>query len=64
VVCKHGLLVDPTKIIVIVNFIPPELVRQLRITLVHTRYFRKFIKGYVYIRAPMEKLLKKEAKFQ
>jgi hypothetical protein len=36
----------------------------LRETLGHTRYYRKFIKGYVQITTPMEKLLKKEAKFQ
>lgn len=29
----------------------------------HTRYYRKFIKGYAQITAPMEKLLKKENKF-
>jgi hypothetical protein len=30
----------------------------------HTRYYRKFIKGYVQITTPMEKLLKKEVKYQ
>jgi hypothetical protein len=64
VVCKQGLLVDPAKIAVIVNLPPPESVRQLRTTLGHTGYYRKFIKGYVQITTPMEKLLKKEAKFQ
>ena len=29
VVCKQGLLVDPTKIVVIVDFPPPTLVRKL-----------------------------------
>jgi hypothetical protein len=64
VVCKQGLLVDPANIIVIVNFKPLELVRQLRKTLVHTRYYRNFIKGYAHITTLMEKLLNKEAKFQ
>jgi hypothetical protein len=30
VVCKKGLLVDPVKIVVIVNLPPPKLVRQLK----------------------------------
>jgi len=30
----------------------------------HTRYYKKFIKFYAHIITPMEKLLKKEVKFQ
>jgi hypothetical protein len=36
----------------------------LHATLGHTGYYRKFIKGYAHITTPMEKLLKKEVKFQ
>ena len=64
VVCRKGLLVDPTKIFVIVNLPPPKSVRQLRATLGHTRYYMIFIKGYAHITTPMEKLLKKDTKFQ
>jgi hypothetical protein len=63
IVCKQGLLVDPTKIAVIVNLPPPKSVHQLRETLGHTGYYRKFIKGYAQITAPMEKLLKKDTIF-
>jgi len=56
VVCKQGLIVDPTKIAIIVNLPPPTSVRQLRATLGHTRYYMKFIKGYAHITAAMEKL--------
>jgi hypothetical protein len=46
VVCKQGLLVDPTKIIVILELEPLTLVKQLRENLGHTGYYKKFIKGY------------------
>jgi hypothetical protein len=58
------LLVDLAKIAVIVNIPPPKSVCQLRETLRHTRYYWKFIKGYVQIIGPMEKLLRKDNKFQ
>jgi hypothetical protein len=46
IVCKQGLLVDPTKIKVIVNLPPPKSVCHLRETLGHTSYYNNFIKGY------------------
>jgi hypothetical protein len=64
IVCKQGLLVDPTKIAVIVNLPAPKTVCQLRATLGHTGYYRKFIKGYAQITTPMEKLLRKDTKYQ
>jgi hypothetical protein len=36
----------------------------LRETIEHTFYYKKFIKGYAHITSPMEKLLKKDIKFQ
>ena len=56
-------MVDPTKIAIIVNLPAPNSVKQLRIVLGHTGYYRKFIKCYAIITAPMEKLLKKDVKF-
>jgi hypothetical protein len=58
VVCKQELLVDPAKIVVIVNLPPPKSVRQLRATLGHIGYYNNFIKGYAQITALMENLLK------
>ena len=55
---------DPMKIAIIVNLPPPKSVKQLRTTLGHTGYYRKFIKGYAQITAPMEKKLKKDIKFE
>jgi hypothetical protein len=63
IVCKQGLLVDLAKIAVIVNLPPPQTVCQLRATLGHIGYYRKFIKGYVQVTASMEKLIKKDTKF-
>jgi hypothetical protein len=63
IVCKQGLLVGPTKVAEIVNLPPPKSVRQLRETLRHTGYYRKFIKGYAHIIASMDKLLRKDSKF-
>eukprot|EP00253_Pinus_taeda_P008366 PITA_08366 len=61
VVCKQGLMVDLAKIVVIVNLEAPRSVKKLRTMLGHTRYYKKFIKAYAWITAPMEKLLKKDA---
>jgi hypothetical protein len=58
------LILDPGKITIIVNLPPPKLVRQLRPTLGHMGYYKKFINGYAEIIAPMEKLLKKDIGFQ
>jgi hypothetical protein len=49
IVYKQGLLVYPTKIAVIVNLPPPKSVHQLRATLGHTGYYKKFVKGYAQI---------------
>ena len=46
VVCKKGLLVDPTNIAMILDLQPPTLVKWFRETLGHRWYYRKFIKGY------------------
>ena len=58
IVCKQGLMMDPAKIAIIVNLPPLKSIKQLRTTLGHIGYYRKFIKGYAQITAPMEKQLK------
>jgi hypothetical protein len=63
IVCKQGLLVDPSKIPIIVDLPPPITVKQLRTVLGHTCYYKKFIKGYAQITTPMEKPLKKDCQF-
>ena len=46
VVCKQGLTVDPVKIAVILHLEATTSVKQLRATLGHTGYYKKFIKYY------------------
>jgi hypothetical protein len=46
IVCKEGLLVDPSNIAIIVYIPPPTTVKQLCTALGHTGYYKKFIKGY------------------
>ena len=50
---------DPVKIAIIVNLPPPKSIKQLHTTFGHNGYYKKFIKGYAQIIAPMEKKLKK-----
>ena len=64
IVCKQGLLIDPTKIAVIDNLPPPKTVRQLRVMFGNTGYYMNFIKGYTQINAPMENMLRKDTQFQ
>ena len=64
ILCKRGLIVDPAKIVFIVNLPPQKSMCQLRATLGHIGYYMKFIKGYAKITIPMEKLLKKDIRFQ
>jgi len=54
-------MVDPMKIVVIINLEAPKNLKQLRVMSGHTGYNRNFIKGYAQIIVPMEKLLKKYA---
>ena len=55
---------DPAKIVIIFDLLPPAIVKLLQTDLGHTGYYQKFIKGYAKVTAPMEKLLKKDVKFQ
>ena len=57
-------MVDPAKVAIIVNLPAPNSVKKSRIVLGHNGYYRKFIKGYAKITVHMEKLLKKDIKFQ
>jgi len=63
IMCKDGVCVDLAKIAAIIHMEPPHNIKQLRETLGHTGYYRRFIKNYATITAPMERLLKKMEEF-
>ena len=60
-VCRSGILLNPAKIVIILDLPPPTSVTQLRSVLGHIGYYRNFIRGHAEITTPMEKLLKKYA---
>lgn len=59
IIYKHGLLVDPAKIVIIVNLPTPTSVKELHAVLGRIGYYKKFIMGYAGSTVPFEKLLKK-----
>jgi hypothetical protein len=64
IVCREGVLVDPTKVVVILNMPPPTSVKQLHRMLGNTGYYHRFIIRYASITTPLEKLLKKSEAFR
>ena len=64
IVCKEGMLVDPSNIVVIFDLQEPITVKQLSATLGHIGLYLKFIRRYIAITAPMENLLKKYVKLE
>jgi hypothetical protein len=64
IVCREGVLVDPSKVVVIVNMLLPMSAKQLCSTLGHTGYDRRFIRRYENIIALLENLLKNAKVFQ
>jgi hypothetical protein len=63
-VCRERVLVDPNKVVVIVNVSLPTSAKELHSTLGHTWYYRGFIRRYANITAPLENILKKVEVFQ
>jgi len=64
ILTKDGISTDPAKIKAIQSFPIPENIHKLRSFLGLCNYYRKFIKNYAIITAPLHRLLQKDAKFE
>ena len=64
IVSKEGIGADPKKIEVVVEWKPPRNVIEVRSFLGLVGYYRRFVKGFSMIAAPMMRLLQKNVKFE
>ena len=64
IVLKEGIRVDPKKIEVVIEWKPPINVTEIRSFLGLAGYYRRFVKGFSIIAAPMTRLLQKNVKYE
>ena len=64
IVSKEGIRVDLKKIEVVVEWKPPRNVTEVCSFLGLAGYYRRFVKGFSMIAAPMTRLLQKNVKFE
>ena len=64
VISAQGICPNPDKIAAIRNLKPPSNVREVRMFLGLTGYYRKFVKAYAILAEPLYGLTKKHAHFQ
>ena len=64
IVSEEGIMVDPRKIEVILEWKPSRSVTEVRSFLGLTGYYRRFVKGFSMTTAPMTRLLQKNVRFE
>ena len=64
IVSRHGIKVDPSKYSAIETYPVPKNVRNVRAFLGVAQFYRKYIKGFAQIALPLNKLLRKDVKFE
>ena len=64
IISEEGILVDPKKIELIIEWKPPRNVMEVRSFLGLTSYYRRFIKGFSMIAALMTRVIQKNVRFE
>ena len=63
IVSKQGIAVDPAKVVVVQDWKTPRNATEVRSFLGLAGYYRKFIKDFAKISAPLTRLTKKNLAF-
>ena len=63
VVSRGGIIVDPSKVEVVLNWDRPRNVTEIRSFLELVNYYRQFMENFSRIAAPMMKLTRKDISF-
>jgi hypothetical protein len=63
VISPEGISMDPAKIEAIVSWTVPKSVRDIQVFLGFANFYRRFIKGFSKVVAPITRLLKKDVTF-